>query len=172
MHVIDDRDARTPHTEVPVPGQWPRWQVPAGVARWAGVLVPAALLGAAAVHGAWALGWRWPGGSDQAFADRVVGPGASLPSAEMTWAVAALLAAAAVAVRITATSPSRVARLMTAGTGAVLLLRGVGGIVTDFTAGLDDIYEKLDLAIYSPYCLAVGAGALAVSQSARLRSPR
>jgi Polyketide cyclase / dehydrase and lipid transport len=37
--------------------------------RPAGILVPAALGAIAAIHAAWALGWRWPGGTDDALAD-------------------------------------------------------------------------------------------------------
>ena len=47
--------------------------------------VPTALTGLAALHAAWALGWRWPGGSDRELAERVVGPGAELPQPEMIW---------------------------------------------------------------------------------------
>lgn len=61
--------------------------------RLAAFVVPPALAAIGAVHAAWALGWRWPGGDDAALAERVVGNGAELPPASATWAVAAALAA-------------------------------------------------------------------------------
>ena len=44
-----------------------------------GWIVPGTLVAIAALHAAWALGWRWPGGSDQALADHVISQGAELP---------------------------------------------------------------------------------------------
>jgi hypothetical protein len=45
----------------------------------------------------------------------------------------------------------------------VLLARGALFIPLDLVSGLDEIYGRLDLAIYSPLCLALGAGAAAVA---------
>lgn len=68
------------------------------------IAVPTTLTACAALHAAWALGWRWPGGSDQAFAEHVfsertrvrLGSGGVVPVAA-TWAVAlALLGSAAI----------------------------------------------------------------------------
>ncbi|HEY3140032.1 MAG TPA: DUF3995 domain-containing protein [Acidimicrobiales bacterium] len=147
-----------------------RWVPSARLARVSGATVAARLAAGAVIHAAWALGWRWPGGSDQAFADRVVGPGADLPSAGATWGVVALLAVAIGAVRMTATSDGALPRVATWGVAMVLGLRGVIGVVTDFTGGFDDIYEHLDLAIYSPFCLALAVGAAMVAQRSFVRS--
>ncbi len=135
-------------------------------ARAGRVAVPAGLTAIAAVHAAWALGWRWPGGSDAALAERVVG-GTDLPSAEATWAVAAALLAAAGLVRAAgdANAP-KVVRTGAWTVAGVLLARGIGGPVADLAGGLQGPYVRLDLMIYSPLCLALGAGAAAVAASA------
>jgi hypothetical protein len=120
-----------------------------------GWIVPGTLAAIAALHAAWALGWRWPGGSDQALADHVVGHGAALPPDWLTWLVAATLLAGAAIVRAGARGRWRPAAGAVAG---VLLARGVVYIPIDLAGGLDDTYSRLDLAIYSPLCLALGAG--------------
>jgi len=137
---------------------------PDRLTRSLGVAVPAALTGIAAVHAAWALGWRWPGGSDQAFAERVIGSG-EVPPEWATWAVAGLLAAAAGMVRATATgSGSALLRAGSWTVAGVLLARGAGGLAASTAGGLEGVYARLDVAVYSPLCLALGAGAALVSE--------
>jgi len=141
--------------------------------RVGGVAVPAALAALAALHAAWALGWRWPGGSDRELAERVLGGGATeLPPDWATWAVAIALAGAAAIVRATASDepPPVVRRLAWAG-AAVFLIRGVVYVPADLIRGLDGLYERLDLAIYSPLCLVLGVGAAAVAWRAAPRRP-
>jgi hypothetical protein len=120
-----------------------------------GWIVSGTLVTIAALHAAWALGWRWPGGSDQALADHVVGNGAALPPDSLTWLVAATLLTGAAIVRAGARGRLRPAAWAVAG---VLLARGAVYIPIDLAGGLDDTYSRLDLAIYSPLCLALGAG--------------
>jgi hypothetical protein len=128
------------------------------------VAVPTVLGALAALHAAWALGWRWPGGDDRAFAERVVGHGATeVPPAAATWAVAVALLAAAGIVAGAAASDDRRLRLATLGIAAVLAARGALFIPLDLVGGVDDVYERLDLAIYSPLCLALAAGGAAVA---------
>jgi hypothetical protein len=67
----------------------PQDRSPGRLVRISDVAVPAALSGLAALHAAWALGWRWPGGSDRAWADRVIGAGAGVPPDAASWSVAA-----------------------------------------------------------------------------------
>ena len=140
-----------------------------GLAPNCGVVVPAVLVALAALHAAWALGWRWPGGNDRAFAERVLSSvererlvgrvGTEVPPAPAVWAVALALLAAAGIVRSTATgAQSRALRLATWAVSGVFLARGARGILTDLIRGLDEPYERLDLAVYSPLCLALGAG--------------
>ena len=123
-----------------------------------GVAIPAALSGLAAVHAAWALGWRWPGGSDRELAERVVGPGAELPATGMVWAVSTLLSVAAVSVHAAANGARGPARLAAWGVAGVLTARGLIGIPVDLAGGLEPIFNRLDLAVYSPLALGLGLG--------------
>ena len=136
---------------------------PGNLGRVAGVAVPMALAGLAALHAAWALGWRWPGGSDEAFAERIVSSG-DLPPDWATWAVAGLLLAAAGIVRAPARGAT--APLVRAGTwtlAIVLAGRGAAFLAYDVANGFDTIYTRLDAAVYSPLALALGLGAAAVA---------
>src|SRR5688572_12858826 len=78
-------------------------------------IVPGTLVAIAALHAAWALGWRWPGGSDQALADHVVGHGAELPPDWLTGVVAAMLLTGAGVVRAGAGGRLRLAAWAVAG---------------------------------------------------------
>ncbi|MDQ3162431.1 MAG: DUF3995 domain-containing protein [Actinomycetota bacterium] len=145
-------------------------QLPLGyrIVRPAGIVVPIALGMIAAIHAAWALGWRWPGGTDQALAERVVGAGAELPPEPLIWAVAALLgAAAAVVAAVGAGRRERFLRVATWSVAGVLIARGALSIPIDLIGGLDSIYTQLDLALYSPLCVALGLGAAAVARGPR-----
>jgi hypothetical protein len=136
--------------------------------RPAGILVPAALGAIAAIHAAWALGWRWPGGTDDALADRVVGAGAELPPEPVVWAVAALLAAGGAAVAaVAAGRRERFPRAATWTVASVLTVRGALYIPVDLADGLRSTYSQLDLALYSPLCLALGLGAAVVARGPR-----
>lgn len=140
--------------------------------RFAGIAVPGTLAALAAIHGAWALGWRWPGGDDRAFAERVMGDG-SLPPVWATWAAAATLLAAAGTVRTSATgSGSRWARRATWGVAAAFLTRGALGIPADLIGGVKTPYHRLDLTIYSPLSLALGVGAGAIAVARGSEAPR
>jgi hypothetical protein len=121
-------------------------------------IVPGTLVAIAAFHAAWALGWRWPGGSDQALADHVVGHGAELPPDWLTWVVAAALLTGAAVVRTGARGARGRLRPAAWAVAGVLLARGAVYVPIDLAGGLDDTYSRLDLAIYSPLCLALGAG--------------
>lgn len=132
--------------------------------RTLGVAVPVTLAGIAAVHAAWALGWRWPGGSDEAFAERVMG-NSELPPEWATWAVAGVLGGAAGMVRATARgSASTVWRAGSWTVAGVLLARGAGGMGVSAASGLGSIYARLDAAVYSPLCLALGTGTALVAE--------
>ncbi len=138
-------------------------------------LVTAAGLGAiAAVHAAWAEGSTWPRTSPDELADLVVGR-RPFPSPEATWTVAGLLVVAAASTGIAAARPSgldgRARSVAIAGatvTAAALLLRGVGGLVVS-GAGLltaTEEFRRHDLALYSPLCLGLGAGAAMAARAA------
>jgi hypothetical protein len=133
--------------------------------RPARIAVPPALGAVAAIHAAWALGWRWPGGTDAALAERVVGAGAELPQAPVIWAVAAALGASAtVAAMVGAGRSEPLLRAGTWGIAAVLIARGAVFIPVDLLGGLDSRFARLDLALYSPLCLALGLGAAIVAR--------
>jgi Protein of unknown function (DUF3995) len=147
--------------------QWPRWLRLANrieVAlrprrgRLAALAVPGALVAIGGIHAAWALGWRWPGGDDAAFAERVVGNGAELPPAWATWAVTAGLVAAGVIVHRAAHGAGGHARLAAWAVAAAFTGRGLLFIPIDLAGGVKGPYEPLDLAIYSPTAVAIGLG--------------
>jgi hypothetical protein len=143
--------------------------------RASAVAVPPALAALSALHAAWALGWRWPGGDDAGLAERVLsrserqrlGPG-GLPPVPLTWTVAAALFGAAGVVRAAGGGASRRVRGAAWAVSAALIARGALSIPADLSGGPRDTYQRLDLAIYSPLSLALGAGtAAAVARTRR-----
>jgi hypothetical protein len=137
--------------------------------------VPPALVALAALHAAWALGWRWPGSDDRGLAERVLsrsererlGAG-GLPPVPLTWTVAAALLAAAGIVRASGGAAPRRVRGAAWAVSAAFLARGAVSIPADLVGGPEDSYQRLDLAIYSPLSLALGAGtAAAVARAGR-----
>jgi Protein of unknown function (DUF3995) len=150
------------------PARWPRWlrfvnSIEVALrprrGRLAALAVPGALLALGAIHSAWALGWRWPGGDDAAFAERVVGNGAELPPTWATWAVSAALVAAAAVVHRAANGAGGRVRVAAWGVAAAFTARGLLYIPIDLAGGVEGPYEPLDLAIYSPLSLTIGLGA-------------
>lgn len=150
----------------PPPAERDTGRLPLGyrMFRPAVIIVPTALAAIAAIHAAWALGWRWPGGTDEALAERVVGAGAELPAEPIVWALAALIGAAATVVAaVGAGRRERFLRAATWTVAGVLIARGAS-IPIDLIGGLDSTYAQLDLAVYSPLCLALGLGAAIVAR--------
>jgi hypothetical protein len=139
-------------------------------ARVAAVGVPATIAVVTVVHGAWAAGWHWPGGSEEALAQRILSSSSTaMPPGALTWLTGGIFAASAAAVAATARGAGgRRARLATWATAGVFAARGVLGPLTDAFTGMGT-YERLDLTIYSPLCLAVAAGAATVAWSASER---
>jgi hypothetical protein len=130
-----------------------------------GLAVPAVLAGIAALHAAWALGWYWPAGSEQELAEHVLSNGererldGELPSPAITGVVALGLGGAAAVVRAAAGGTrSRALRGAAWGVAGIFLVRGLVYPPLDVIGGLDDTDDRLDLAIYSPLCLALGLG--------------
>jgi Protein of unknown function (DUF3995) len=140
------------------------------VFRPAAVLVPTALAAIAAIHAAWALGWRWPGHDDQSLAERVVGAGAELPPEPVVWLVTGLLGVAGgVVAAVGAGRREQFVRAAAWSVAAVLLVRGAAYIPVDLIGDLESEYARLDLAIYSPLSLALGLGAAIVARGPRPR---
>ncbi len=154
----------------PPPAERDTGRLPLGyrMFRPAVIIVPTALAAIAAIHAAWAMGWRWPGGSDEALAERVVGAGAELPPEPVVWALAALIGAAATVVAaVGAGQREPFLRAATWTVAGVLIARGALSIPIDLISGLDTTYAQLDLALYSPLCLALGLGAAIVARGPR-----
>lgn len=126
------------------------------------------------LHAVWALGSHWPAGSERELAERVLAAGdrnrigsGKLPPAPATAAVSvALLGAAGIVRTVAAGAPSRALRRAAWGVSAVFLARGALLVPADLIGGLDDTFDRLDLAIYSPLCLTLGAGTAIVARSA------
>ncbi len=95
-------------------------------------------------------------------------------SAAITWAVALALTGAAAVVRAAAGGTrSRALRAAGWGVVAVFTVRGLVYPPLDVIGGLDDTYDRLDLAIYSPLCLALAlATALVLRRTAPGHSQR
>jgi Protein of unknown function (DUF3995) len=133
--------------------------------RFSGLAVPAILVALAALHASWALGSYWPANSDRELAEYVLSDGerhrlgGDLPSAALTWAVALSLAGAAAIVRAAASGTrSRWLRRAAWTVAAVFCARAVAYIPSDLIGGLEDTYQRLDLALYAPLCLGLAAG--------------
>lgn len=139
--------------------------------RLVALAVPAALGALSALHVAWGLGSHWPASSERALATRVLGE-AQMPPAAASLAVAAALLVAGVVVRRAAGSgASTTVRRAALGVSAVLLLRGVAFIPLDLANGLSEPFARWDLVLYSPLCLALGAGALFLARPGGHKAP-
>ena len=98
--------------------------------------------------------------------------GGFAPPPAAIWAVVGALALAASLVGTAARpEPARLVRAGSWTVATVLLVRGLAGPVTDVAGGLDDRYERLDLLLYSPLCLVLGAGAALVAHDASAGAP-
>ncbi len=136
--------------------------------RPARIVVPAALGTVAAIHAAWALGWRWPGGTDRALAERVVGAGAELPAEPLVWAAAAGLGGAGGGAAAARAAPSR------AGSPGCYLERRLSprGPRGALHPGRPDRRSRLRLCAARPdallpLCIALGFGAAIVARGPR-----
>jgi Protein of unknown function (DUF3995) len=199
IETILDRAEREA-TGGPVPAtRWPLWLravngAEVGFARWLGKLparsggraseglgyrlffpsaglVPSVLLGLAALHAVWASGSPWPAGDFDALTERVISSG-EMPPDWATWTVAGALALAAVSVAAVAAGRREpLLRAATWATANVLLVRGALFPPVDLAGGLSTELERLDFAVYSPLCLALGLGAAIVARGPRSEAP-
>ncbi|GAA1352263.1 DUF3995 domain-containing protein [Saccharothrix algeriensis] len=126
-------------------------------------LITALVLAAVGVlHVVWVF-TPWPLRSPEEFARRVVGVTPDrLPPPGLTAAVAVLLGLAAYLVAgraglVAVPGPGWWTAVGAAGVAAVLLLRGVRGLVV--STGRDTEFARLDRRVYSPLCLALACGA-------------
>jgi hypothetical protein len=102
--------------------------------------------------------------------DTVVDRTGRLPPVPLTWTVAVGLVAAAGIVRAAGAGASPAVRAAGWVVSAVFLARGAVSIPADLAGGPEDAYQRLDLAIYSPLSLTLGAGTAAVLTSSRRAS--
>jgi hypothetical protein len=133
--------------------------------RVAGFVVPGVLLAIGALHVAWALGLSWPAGSERELAEYVLSSDererldGEMPPMAITWLVALGLTGAAGVVRgVARGTRSRWVRRSAWGVAGIFTLRGLVFPPLDLANGLDDTYDRLDLAFYSPLCLALAIG--------------
>ncbi|WP_433331981.1 DUF3995 domain-containing protein [Spirillospora sp. CA-294931] len=127
----------------------------------AGGVAIAGLGAAAAMHVVWVFS-TWPFDSLEDFTRTIAGVSEDeAPSAAATGTVAAALGAATYLVAAQSglaprLLPAPLGRLGTATVAGVLLLRGGYGVITSGLADESTTFTRMDLALYSPLCLALG----------------
>ncbi len=137
---------------------------------WVAFALFVVLLTIAGLHAAWGFGWRWPSDSEAGLAKTVVGrPGITrMPPLVACLLVTGLLAAASLwplfAIGfLPARWPAWVTQLAGAALTVVFTGRGIAGYVPAWRSRhSEQPFAGLDQRIYSPLCLAVGAGLLPV----------
>jgi hypothetical protein len=125
------------------------------------LLAPIALL-----HAYWARGGLWPGRDEGELISRVIGDARlrRLPPPFVIWIVASLILVSAVwALLLLPAGASLLPRYLRSGIGlalaAVFLVRGAAGYLPAWRRahGLQP-FARLDMRVYSPLCLLIGAG--------------
>ena len=111
----------------------------APLARACGVGVPGVLVAIAGLHAAWALGSPWPAASERELAERVL---SERERERLDGGLPPAPLTWAVAIGV------------------------LGAATVDVIGGPRDPYERLDLTLYSPLCLALGAGTAIVARGA------
>jgi hypothetical protein len=140
----------------------------------AGLLI-AAMAALSVLHAYWGFGGVWPGTDAASLAQTVVGTrGGRMPGLGPSLFVAACLAAVAILIAWRAglvpglDLPSW---LWVAGYSGALLVfaaRGIAGFVPPvFRYAAGTPFERLNVALYSPLCLAIAAGMIALWWMAR-----
>lgn len=125
------------------------------------------LASAAALHIAWALGSTWPARDEQELADLVVGDNrGAMPPVAATVGVAGALGVASWAVcRQARGRGGRATRTIGLVASAALLARG--GLGFFVFAHSTPEFARWNKRLYSPLCLALGAGAFAAAKEPR-----
>lgn len=132
---------------------------------------PVGLGGIGAVHAAWALGWRWPGGTDEAWAERI-GGSTEMPTATATWTMALLsfagsgVVAASTSSHLRPGTARRLLRIASWGGSVVLLARALYFLPQDL-AGDRGVFNTLDMTVYAPLSAALGTCIAASLRSTR-----
>jgi hypothetical protein len=139
------------------------------------LLLSAAVWVIAVLHASWGLGNHWPAGSRERLAKSAVGtPGITrMPTPAQCFAVAAILSGVAswplFAVGLLAEAwPRWLTLLAGAGIAAVFLGRGVAGYTSAWRRRFaEEPFATYDRLYYSPLCLVLGAGYLAILIASR-----
>jgi hypothetical protein len=124
----------------------------------------------AAIHAYWGLGGYWPAASAERLAKTAIGtPNVKMvPSASSCFAVAAVLAGVAswplfAAGWVPAAWPHWLTLLAGAGIAAVFVGRGLAGYTSAWRRRFsEEPFASLDRLVYSPLCLFLGAGYIAL----------
>lgn len=125
----------------------------------------------AVLHASWGLGSRWPCESEEALVRAAVGRRGArrMPPPSACFIVAALLAGVsvwpllAVGLIPSTWSAGWLTHLEGAGIAAVFMARGITGYVPAWRRMHSaEPFATLDRRIYSPLCLALGAGFIAI----------
>lgn len=140
------------------------------------ILLAVLLAVIAMLHGYWALGGQWPGHGDTPLHRIVIGRKGmtGMPPRWLTALVAAAILLAAIwpllwAALIPYALPQTLIMLGVWALAAIFLLRGISGFTPAFSATLfDEPFHSLNRRYYSPLCLLIGAGFLALILLARL----
>jgi hypothetical protein len=130
----------------------------------------AVLTAVAGLHVVWAFS-SWPLPDRRRYAELVVGVAESeLPGTGLTLLVAALLEVAAALVGgcggvLRERGPAWIYRWGAWTVAAVLLLRGLGGVIVSGgrLGAAPEIFRRWDLLVYSPLCLVLGAAVAVVA---------
>jgi hypothetical protein len=134
------------------------------------IVLSATVYGIAILHAAWGLGSHWPAAGAEHLAKSAVGtPGITrMPSPASCLFVAALLAGVAswplfAAGLLAETWPRWLTPLAGAGIAAIFLGRGIAGYTHLWRRRFpEQPFAAYDRRYYSPLCLALGAGYLAI----------
>ena len=137
---------------------------------WLAIALFVVLLTIADLHAAWGFGWRWPSDGEEALAKTVVGKAGitRMPSLFACLIVAALLAAASLwplfaTGLFPAWWPGWLTQLAGVGLAVVFIGRGAAGYLPAWRSRFSEQpFAGLDRRLYSPLCLAIGAGIVAI----------
>jgi hypothetical protein len=119
----------------------------------------------AAAHAWWALGGIWPAASEPNLARAVIGDGRSrMPPPWQCAAVAGVLVIVAAWPWVIMTWPhSQLVLIGSIVIGAVFFIRGTAGYSARWRArSKDEPFRTRDFYLYSPLCLALGVGFIAL----------
>jgi hypothetical protein len=123
------------------------------------------LAGVALLHAHWASGGLWPAASEPELIRQVFGDARRhLPPAWTIWTVAGLIGITGawpllLASGAAAPLPGHVASVIGAVIGLIFLARGGAGYLPAWRSAHPlQPFATLDMALYSPLCIAIGAG--------------